>query len=147
MWYWRSQTNVCTGGPFLDRPSKLTGPVSYFEIKVSRKLGSVLTSNEVQNFWNSLLEGKIKQLNGPGNYRELREMGPRCVYYWQMHPNFASCFISKVLPMIVLFTFHLKIQWKNNLSHRVMFIAAKEETTVSVRICLKRWTDRCDETD
>ena len=28
-------------------PVKLTGPVSYFEIKVSRKVGCVLTSNEV----------------------------------------------------------------------------------------------------
>ena len=34
-------------GPFLERPSKLTGPVSYFEIRVSRKVGCVLTSNEV----------------------------------------------------------------------------------------------------
>ena len=34
-------------GPFLERPGKLTGPVSYFEIEVSRKVGSVLTSNEV----------------------------------------------------------------------------------------------------
>ena len=34
-------------GPFLERPGKLTGPVSYFEIKVSRKLECVLTSNEV----------------------------------------------------------------------------------------------------
>ena len=35
-------------GPFLERPSNLTGPVSYFEIKVSRRVGCVLTSNEVQ---------------------------------------------------------------------------------------------------
>ena len=34
-------------GPFLERPSKLSGPVSYFEIEVSRKVGCVLTSNEV----------------------------------------------------------------------------------------------------
>ena len=34
-------------GPFLERPGKLTGLVSYFEIKVSRKLGCVLASNEV----------------------------------------------------------------------------------------------------
>ena len=33
-------------GPFLERPGKLTGPVSYFEIEVSRKLGCVLVSNE-----------------------------------------------------------------------------------------------------
>ena len=36
-----------TGGPFLERPGKLTGPKSYFEIKFSRKVGCVLTSNEV----------------------------------------------------------------------------------------------------
>ena len=77
-------------GPFLERPGKLTGPVSYFEIEVSRKVGRVLTSNEVhfvslaenftdnfQKFWNSHLEWKTKQLNGPGNYRELQETGPR----------------------------------------------------------------------
>ena len=34
-------------GSFLERPGKLTGPVSYFEIKVSRKVGCVLASNEV----------------------------------------------------------------------------------------------------
>ena len=34
-------------GPFLERPGKLTGPVSYFEIEVSRKVGCVLTSNKV----------------------------------------------------------------------------------------------------
>ena len=34
-------------GPFLERPGNLTGPKSYFEIKVSRKVGCVLTSNEV----------------------------------------------------------------------------------------------------
>ena len=35
-------------GPFLERPGKLTDPVSYFEIEVSRKVGCVLTSNEVR---------------------------------------------------------------------------------------------------
>ena len=34
-------------GPFLERPGNLTGPKSYFEIKVSRKVECVLTSNEV----------------------------------------------------------------------------------------------------
>ena len=34
-------------GPFLERPGNLTGPKSYFEIKISRKVGRVLTSNEV----------------------------------------------------------------------------------------------------
>ena len=34
-------------GPFLERPGNLTGPKSYFEIKVSRKVVCVLTSNEV----------------------------------------------------------------------------------------------------
>ena len=34
-------------GPFLETPGNLTGPKSYFEIKVSRKVGCVLTFNEV----------------------------------------------------------------------------------------------------
>ena len=34
-------------GPFLERPGNLTGPVSYFEIEVSKKVGCFLTSNEV----------------------------------------------------------------------------------------------------
>ena len=33
--------------PFLERPGNLTGPKSYFKIKVLRKVGCVLTSNEV----------------------------------------------------------------------------------------------------
>ena len=33
-------------GPFLERPVNLAGPKSYFEIKVSRKVGCVLSSNE-----------------------------------------------------------------------------------------------------
>ena len=33
--------------PFLESPGNLTGPKLYFEIKVSRKVGYVLTSNEV----------------------------------------------------------------------------------------------------
>ena len=35
------------GGPSLERPGNLTGPKSYFEIKFLRKVGYVLTSNEV----------------------------------------------------------------------------------------------------
>ena len=34
-------------GPFLKSPGKLTGPKSYFKIKISRKVGCILTSNEV----------------------------------------------------------------------------------------------------
>ena len=34
-------------GPFLERPGNLTGPKSYFEMKVSSKEVSVMTSNEV----------------------------------------------------------------------------------------------------
>ena len=34
-------------GLFLERPGKLSGPKSYFEIKFSRRVGCVLTSNEV----------------------------------------------------------------------------------------------------
>ena len=36
-----------TAGPFLESPGNLTGPESYFWIKVSRKVGCVLSSNEV----------------------------------------------------------------------------------------------------
>ena len=39
--------NKPTWGPFLERPGKLTGPVSYFEIEVSRKVVCGLTSNKV----------------------------------------------------------------------------------------------------
>ena len=76
-------------GSFLNRPSNLTGPKSDFDIKVSRKVGHVLTSDEVHfvsladnltvQFSNLLkihLRWKTKQLNGPSNYRELRETGP-----------------------------------------------------------------------
>ena len=76
-------------GPILERPGNLTGPKSDFDIKVSRKVGRVLTSDEVHfvsladnftvQFSNLLklpLEWKTKQLNRPGNYRELRETGP-----------------------------------------------------------------------
>ena len=75
--------------PFLERPGNLPGPESDFDIKVSRKVGCVLTSDEVHfvsladNFTVQLsnvlklpLEWKTKQLNGPGNYRVLRETGP-----------------------------------------------------------------------
>ena len=93
----QSFSGSSTGGAFrvralghvLEAPGNLTGPKSYFEIKVSRKVGCVLTSNEVHfvsladnftvQFSNLLklpLEWKTKQLNGPGNYRELRETGP-----------------------------------------------------------------------
>ena len=44
----RSYFFECRRRPFLERPDNLTGPKSYFEIKLSRKIGSVLTSNEVQ---------------------------------------------------------------------------------------------------
>ena len=81
-------------GPVLERPGNLTGPESDFDIKVSRKEGRVLTSDEVHfvsladnftvQFSNLLklpLEWKTKQLNGPGNYRELRETGPCLVLH------------------------------------------------------------------
>ena len=75
--------------PFLERPGNLTGPESDFDIKVSRKVESVLTYDEVHfdflahnftvqfsNLWKPPLEWKTKQLNGLGNYRELRETDP-----------------------------------------------------------------------
>ena len=83
------ETGHKTRGPFLERPGNLPGPESDFDIKVSRKVGCVLTSDEVQfvsladnftvqlsNFLKFPLEWKTKQLYGPGNYRELRETGP-----------------------------------------------------------------------
>ena len=85
-----------TRGPFLERPGNLTGPESDFDIKVSRKVGRVLTSDEVHfvsladNFtvqFSNLLklppEWKTKQLYGPGDYRELRETGPRSLNFLQ----------------------------------------------------------------
>ena len=84
------QHNLGTRGPFLESPGNLTGPKSCFEIKVSRNVGCVLASNEVHfdfltdSFtvpFSKLLKlpslWKTKQLNGPGNYQELRETGPR----------------------------------------------------------------------
>ena len=50
-----------TWGPFLGRPGNLTGPKSYFEIKVSRKVERVLTSNEVH--FVSLAENFTVQLS------------------------------------------------------------------------------------
>ena len=76
--------NQGSRGPFLERPGNLPGPESDFGIKVSRKVGRVLTSDEVHfvslpdnftvQFSNLLkfpLEWKTRQLNGPGNYQEL----------------------------------------------------------------------------
>ena len=80
-----------TWDPFLERPGNLTGPKSYFEIKFSRKVGCVLTSNEVHfvslaetftvqfsNLLKPLSRKKKKKMpKGPDNYREVREMDPR----------------------------------------------------------------------
>ena len=52
-----------TRGPFLERPGNLTGPKSYFEIKVSRKVGRVLTYNEVH--FVSLADNFAVQLSNP----------------------------------------------------------------------------------
>ena len=41
------KTMCPTRGPFLERPGNLTGPKSDFDINVSRKLGRVLTFDEV----------------------------------------------------------------------------------------------------
>ena len=83
-----------TRGRFSKDPgANLVDPETDFDIKVSRKVGRVLTSNAVYfvsladtfivQFLNLLklpLELKTKQLNGPGNYRELRETGPRALF-------------------------------------------------------------------
>ena len=85
------KTNLTSGtrGPFLKSPGNLTDQKSLFQIKVSRKVWCVLTSNEFHfvsladnftvqfsNLLNPHFELKTKQLNAPGNYRELRETGP-----------------------------------------------------------------------
>ena len=44
---WLPDRAILARGPFLERPGKLTGLLSYFEIEISRKVGCVLTSNEV----------------------------------------------------------------------------------------------------
>ena len=36
--------------PFLERPGNLTGPKSYFKMEISKKIGSVMNSNEVHFF-------------------------------------------------------------------------------------------------
>ena len=41
-----TRIGLVSRGPFLESPGKLTGPVSYVEIKSSRKVCRVLTSNE-----------------------------------------------------------------------------------------------------
>ena len=40
-------TQFGSRGPFLESPGNLTDPKPYFEIKISRKVGCVLTTNEV----------------------------------------------------------------------------------------------------
>ena len=85
----RTECSLPTRDPFLERPGKLSGPESDFDIKVSRKVGRVLISDEVlfvssadnftvqfSNLLKLPLEWETKQLNGSGNYRELRETGP-----------------------------------------------------------------------
>ena len=42
-----AQEKFTAWGPFLERPGNLTGPKTYFEIKVSWNVGCVPTSNEV----------------------------------------------------------------------------------------------------
>ena len=50
--------------PFLESPGNLTGPVSYFEIKISRKVCCVLTSNEAHfvSLANSFTFSKLLKL-------------------------------------------------------------------------------------
>ena len=97
-------------GPFLERPGSLTGPKTDFDIKVSRKVGRVLTSDKVHfvsladnftvQFSNLLklpLEWKTKQLNGPGNYRELRETGPRSLEFSSILSTVDLSYSSSIL--------------------------------------------------
>ena len=53
-------------GPFLETPGNLTGPKSYFEIRFSRKVGCVLTSNEV--YFVSLADNFTVQFSNLLNY-------------------------------------------------------------------------------
>ena len=104
-----------TRGPFLERPGNLTGPESDFDMKVSRKVGRVLASIEVHfvspadnfkaQFSNLLklsLEWKTKQLNGPGNYRELRETGRRSSSLILRAQDFSFLICSKISSLHVL---------------------------------------------
>ena len=43
----RDNNKTSNWGPFLERPGNLPSPESDFDIKVSRKVGRVLTSDEV----------------------------------------------------------------------------------------------------
>ena len=73
-----------TRGPFLERLGNLTGLISYFENKVSRRVGCVLTSNEVHfvslaaNF-----TGKQNSLTGPVIIPRASRNGPQ-VPIWKM---------------------------------------------------------------
>ena len=85
-----SDTQILTGpGVCFSKDPVILRAQNQILISVSRKVGRVLTSNEVHfvsladnftvQFSNLLklpLEWKTKQLYGPGNYWELREMGP-----------------------------------------------------------------------
>ena len=75
-----------TWAPFLKRPGNLTGLKSYFEIKVSRKVGRVLTSNEVNlvslaDTFTVQFSNLLKLPSGMENktsyyYRELQDTSP-----------------------------------------------------------------------
>ena len=97
---------------------------SDYDIKVSRKVGRVLTSDEVHfvsladnltvQFSNLLklpLEWKTKQLNGPGNYPELRETGPRfATPLWCLLLLLLLFFPLSNVPKLPVFT---QYQYKN----------------------------------
>ena len=78
-----------SSGPLLESPGNLTGPKSYIEIKFSRKVGSVLTSNKVhfvslanKTFENPVCNGKQNGLTRPvitGSF-EKRAPGLRLCY-------------------------------------------------------------------
>ena len=77
-----------TWGPFLESPGNLAGPVSYFEIKFSRKVCCVLTSNEAhfvslannftifKTFETPILNGKQNTLTGPVITGSLEKRAP-----------------------------------------------------------------------
>ena len=94
--YWK--LSFLIRGQFLETPGNLTGPKSYFEIKFSRKVWCVPTSNEVHfvSLANNF-EWKTKQLNGPGNYQEPRETG-----LWSLLAAFTICNTDMITIMIMI---------------------------------------------
>ena len=76
-------------GPFLETPGNLTDPKSYFEIKVSRKLGCVLTSNEVHfvSLADNLTVQFLKLLKLSSEMEKKQLNGPEIIFWNQSQEN------------------------------------------------------------